>query len=143
LSERQKTFEYIDHPADIGLRIYGKNLPSLFKNAAIAIYDVIGPSFSNKKQNIYRKQIVLTANSVEELLVSFLNEILFFAFGSHVIFQHFLIKIIKNNGETTLECDMAGKKFAHIKREVKAVTYHRVKIIKKDKYIVTDIIVDI
>lgn len=140
LSGRPKRFEYFEHPADIGLRIYGKNLPSLFENAAIALYDVLKPSVNYESQQ-YREKITLSSQTIEELLVSFLNEILFLSTKRHLIFQKFFINI--DCSENNLQCKMTGKQIFDIKREVKAVTYHRIRISRKAGYFVTDIVLDI
>lgn len=142
LSGKPKRFEYFEHPADIGLRIYGKNLPFLFENAVIALYDVIKPSV-NPDSREYKEKIGLISDSIEELLISFLNEILFLAMKRHLIFQKFFININCSENENNLNCEMTGKQIFEMKREVKAVTYHRIRITRKSGYFVTDIVLDI
>ena len=36
-----KNYEIIDHTADMGIKVYGKNLLALFLNAAEAMFDII------------------------------------------------------------------------------------------------------
>jgi len=142
LSGKQKIFEYIDHPADIMLRVYGETLSSLFINAAKGLYDVLKPrTKSGGSEN--RKTGVLKSSSKEELLVLFLNEILFLAIKDHLIFTDFLINIKCSRNQNRLKYNMTGKEIEMLEREVKAVTYHRLKIEKIGKFFQTEIIVDI
>ncbi len=139
---RPKKFEYFEHPADIGLRVYGRDLPSLFENAAAGLYDVLGLSINYSSRD-YRKKIRLSSRTIEELLVCFLNEILFLSVKSHLIFQKFSINIKCSKNKNKLECEMTGKQISEVNREVKAATYHKTGIVKTGEYYVTDIILDV
>ena len=41
---KMKEFELIEHTADVGLRVYGKDLPDLFANAAKGLFSLITDS---------------------------------------------------------------------------------------------------
>lgn len=141
-SGRQKKFEYIEHPADIALRVHGNNLPDLFKNAVTGVYDVLKPQRSESTA-LCKKEINVSANSIEGLLIVFLNEILYFALEKHLIFTEISINIECSGNENKLKCEMAGCNIDGVEREVKAVTYHNVKIKEKGTRLQTDIILDI
>jgi len=142
LSGKPKKFEYLEHPADIGVRVYGKTLNDLFKNAALALYDVFEPSIDNYSKR-YKRKIVLISGTIGDLLISFLNEILFLCVKSHLIFEKFFINISHSNDENKLECEMIGRKISAINREVKAATYHNAKVQRVDGYLYIDIIFDV
>ena len=36
-----KKYEFFDHTADLGLRVYGSSLAELFTNAGFALFDVL------------------------------------------------------------------------------------------------------
>ena len=42
-----KNFEWIDHTADVGVRVCAKNLKTLFKNAAAVMFKLIAKSHKN------------------------------------------------------------------------------------------------
>lgn len=142
LSAKQKKFEYIKHPADIAFRVYGKTLPELFLNAVLALYDILKPHKKPESQ-IIEKNLTLSSSTIEELLVLFLNEILFFTTREYLIFNDFLINIKCLKKEKRLSCNMKGCIFDTLEREVKAVTYHKLKIRKANNYFFTEIVVDI
>jgi len=142
LSGKQKKFEYIEHPADIGIRAYGENLQQLFENAARGLYEILEIQGIQKNKGFKRTKN-LSADSNEDLLVLFLNEILYIAIKEHLIFEEFSI-IINSSGNTkNLHANMTGYKFNDIGREVKAVTYHHMKIENINGILQTDIIFDI
>ncbi|MCM8828737.1 MAG: archease, partial [Candidatus Omnitrophica bacterium] len=115
---------------------------ALFVNAAEGLYDILKPG--DKLEDItIKKKMDCFSGSIEGLLVLFLNNLLFLAMKHHLIFTKFLINIKCLKKVSNLKCDMVGCKFNLIEREVKAVTYHRLKIEKIGDLFQTYIIVDI
>ena len=127
-----KEFEIIDHTADIGIVAYGKTKREVFINAAKGMFEIIAGENRDLKENFYAK-IKLEAKSLEDLLIAWLNELLYISEVKLVILNKFKIKEL-SEGQITAE--IGGTKINHlsvrIKREVKAVTYHRLEI-KKDE----------
>jgi SHS2 domain-containing protein len=127
-----KEFEIIDHTADIGIVAYGKTKREVFINAAKGMFEIIAGENRDLKENFYAK-IKLEAKSLEDLLIAWLNELLYISEVKLVILNKFKIKEL-SDGQITAE--IGGTKINHlsvrIKREVKAVTYHRLEI-KKDE----------
>jgi SHS2 domain-containing protein len=126
-----KEFEIIDHTADIGIVAYGKTKKEVFINAAKGMFEIIAGENREHKENFYAK-IKLEAKSLEDLLIAWLNELLYLSEVKLVILNKFIIKEL-SGGQITAE--VGGTKINHlsvrIKREVKAVTYHGLEI-KKD-----------
>ena len=153
-------FRVIDHTADIGLLIEGKSTEELFAEAARGMFSILAgerlhphlfpPQFPHllssplegeegKERGI---RIRVTAKTLEELLVSFLNELLYLAEKEKAIFAQFKIKIEKIKNRFCLKGEI--KKNSQIpKREIKAATYHNLKIEKKNNFWQTRIIFDI
>jgi SHS2 domain-containing protein len=77
-----KNYELIEHTADIGIKIKGKDLRELFINAALAMFDIIAErkNSQGKRREIKIKQ---KAEDLGELFINWLNELLFF-FGKRV-----------------------------------------------------------
>jgi SHS2 domain-containing protein len=127
-----KEFEIIDHTADIGIVAYGKTKKEVFINAAKGMFEIIAGENRNLKENFYAK-IKLEAKSLEDLLIAWLNELLYISEVKLVILNKFKIKELSDG---QIKAEVGGTKINHlsvrIKREVKAVTYHRLEI-KKDE----------
>lgn len=127
-----KEFEIIDHTADIGIVAYGKTKREVFINAAKGMFEIIAGENRDLKENFYAK-IKLEAKSLEDLLIAWLNELLYISEVKLVILNKFKIKELSDG---QIKAEVGGTKINHlsvrVKREVKAVTYHRLEI-KKDE----------
>ena len=127
-----KEFEIIDHTADIGIVAYGKTKREVFINASKGMFEIIAGEDRDLKENFYAK-IKLEAKSLEDLLIAWLNELLYISEVKLVILNKFKIKELS---DVQIKAEVGGTKINHlsirIKREVKAVTYHGLEI-KKDE----------
>lgn len=127
-------YELIEHTADIGVRIRAKDLKGLFQNAARAMFDIIAekrPQTKDRRpqtKKIYLKQ---KADDLEELFVNWLNELLSLSAAKELIFFDFKIDKLD---ERNIEAQAFGYSIANYKlnTEIKAATYHQLKI-KEDK----------
>jgi len=126
-------YKIIEHTADIGIHVTGKNLKDIFVNSAEGMFKIIigECQYLNKEDFIYK--ILLTAENREALLFAWLNELLFLSETQLVIINQF--KLIKLT-DYYLEAEVRGVKMNRLKhrieKEIKAVTYHCLEI-RKDK----------
>ena len=136
-------YELIDHTADIGIKVKGKDLKNLFSNAAKAMFNVI--ALKPKSIAGLRKkpcQINLKASNREELFVRWLSELLSLSDCKDVYFTD--IKINKLT-ETEIAGTVAGvaRRYFQGTREVKAVTYCDVKVAKRKNGFFAQVIFDV
>ncbi len=132
----------IDHTADICVRVFGNSLEEIFVGSSKAMMEII----TDVEKVNPSKEISIKAQgeNYEELLVKWLQEILYLHEVKKMVFKDFEIKI--ENG-TKAVGKAYGEKIDVDRHEfysnIKAVTYHNLKIISsKDKYRV-DIVFDI
>ncbi len=123
----KKKYELIDHPADLGLRVFGKTRKELFSNAARAMFDqIIDPG--KVKPSLHRSLTVEAPNE-EELLVCFLSELLYLFTSGELIPGKFRIRSLDDRH---LQAEIWGDRFSissyQLKTEIKAVTYHNLTI---------------
>ena len=124
---KNKTYELIEHTADIGIRVRGEDLKELFRNAAAAMFDII----AEKKEPEVKKQaeikIEQKADDLEELFVNWLNELLSLSATKELIFSGFQINKVDKN---TLQAVAMGEDIKNYKvnTEIKAATYHQLKL---------------
>jgi len=116
-------YERLEHTADALVLVSGKDLSERFANAAYAMFDQITDVRKVKAKG--EMKIMLEADSREQLLVDFLQELLFLNDTEDIVFSRF---DVKTDGKK-LEALVWGEKFdekRHSKRSVvKGVTYHR------------------
>ena len=122
-------FDILDHTADIGIVAYGKDITEVFINAGKGLFSLIINSVEVSIKNT--KMITVTAPDMEALLVNWLNELIYLLDTRYLLFKNFEVSKIS---ETEIKAKAYGEKLDakrhHLKREVKAATYHRLKIEK-------------
>ncbi|OGS40407.1 MAG: archease [Euryarchaeota archaeon RBG_13_31_8] len=129
-----KTYELIDHTADVGIKAYGKTLSEAFENAAKAMFDII--TDNSEIENIGQYTIELEADNLEQLLVDWLSELLFLNSANNIVFGFFKVEI--NEKTNKLSAKVFGEKFDISKHkigtEIKAVTYHMLEVNNKKPF---------
>jgi protein archease len=136
---RKTPFEFFDVTADVGFRSYGRNLDEAFENAALAVFDTITDIKRIKKQ--LSKRIIIESEDEKALLYDWLTELLFLHDSEDLIFSQFQVKIRKEGPDRFfLEAEAFGEEFDptihEIRDEVKAVTFHLMKIQSEHGYTV-------
>ena len=122
-----KRFEILDHTADIGIMVYGEDLKSLFENAGKAFFHLI--TDLRKVRLRTERKIEIGGESLERLMVDWLNELLYLHDVENLLFKRFRVE---SAGEAGLKAKVNGEIFQEgvhvIKTEVKAVTYHQLEV---------------
>ena len=137
-----KNYELLEHTADIGIRVKGSGLEEIFVRSAAAIFDIIaqkkGFSFGGRE----KVKIEQAAGDLQELFVNWLNELLSLAATRRIIFYKFIIERLTDNG---IIATAIGKGFKHYKIniEIKAATYHQLKIEKNASGWQAEVILDV
>ena len=137
-----KRYEVIDHTADIGIKAYGKDLRELFVNAAYGMFDILADL-----KNVRAKEqlaIKVEAPNVEELFLSWLSELLYQYNNKKIIFKEFLIEELSGK---VISARAQGEKWDlhkhRLKAEIKAVTYHQLKVQKVKDIWQAEVIFDV
>lgn len=136
-----RRFRFIDHTGDIGVVVYGRDLPELFRHAAQAFFQIITEPAKIQERESHK--ISLECNGREELLVTWLNEFLFLFETKGLLFSRFDLQI--KNGQS-LDAIVWGEEYAEghhpIKTVIKAVTFHQLEIRQEKGIWKTQIIFD-
>jgi SHS2 domain-containing protein len=138
----EKPFEVIDHTADIGIVAYGADIKQVFANAALGLFSLMA-DLDDLKENVQRK-LEISAEDVEVLLVQWLNELIYIFDVEHIIFKSFEIQELTS---TQIRARCFGEKIDlkhhKPKREIKAATYHMLRMSKEDGGYKVQVIFDI
>jgi len=147
-----ENFEVLDVSGDIGIRAYGKTITEAFVSASTGLYSLT----TNLNAIEAKKSIDISVESdtLEGLLVSWLNELIFHLDAYGFIGKKILINEfspIAGQPDSLrayrLKAIIHGEEFDPVRHEgkllIKAATYHRLKIEKKDGLWEIDVIFDI
>ncbi|MCL5291129.1 MAG: archease [Actinobacteria bacterium] len=131
----QQPYETINHTADVGLKASGVTLAEAFENAATGMFSLIS-DLENVGSGA-ALDVYVEAEDRETLLVEWLNELLYLFEVDHWIFKHFRIE--DTDGEHYLRAKAFGEELDlgrhQIKIQIKAVTYHMLKVEHDDRWI--------
>ena len=129
-----KTYELIDHTADVGVKAFGKNLSEAFQNIAKGMFDII--TDNSEIESVGQYDLVLEAPDLEQLLVDWLSELLYLNSARNQVFGFFIVDLDEKNKKLTAK--IFGDKFDLSKHkigsEIKAVTYHMLEVRNKRPY---------
>ncbi len=132
-----KRFEVLDISGDAGIRAFGSTPEELFVNAALAMSSlVIDPDTVKSREKI---EISLRHSSLEGLVVSWLNELVFWFDAYGFMAGEIAVTAFRFPGEApvdtreySLTALLSGERFdpeRHAgKLLIKAATYHRLKV---------------
>ncbi len=128
-----RDFEIIDHTADIGIAAYGDDIRAVFINAALGMLNII--TEVDKISETIRKNISVKAENQTELLAAWLNELLYYFDADNLIFSRFEIT---DMNATDMKAIAYGEQIDlnrhEIKSQIKAATYHMLKLEKTDRF---------
>ncbi len=125
-----KPYEYLEHTADMGLRVFGEELRTLFTNAAHALFETIAVLETIDESKCVR--IDVTAASVDELFVAWLDELNFRHETEELFFKR---ARVHQCCETRVSAEVYGEPANFEKHqvytEIKSVTYHQLRVEQK------------
>ncbi len=134
--------ETFEHTADLGLRIRAPDLETLFAEAAQALFEAILEDLSTVRHE--RKVIVaLKGNDKEFLLFDWLKELLYRFDAEHLLFGRFEVRIGHDGLEGAAWGEPLDRARHNLDHEVKAITYHGLRVAMVDDIWEAEVIVDI
>jgi SHS2 domain-containing protein len=68
-------YQPLSHTGDLGMLVYGRDLPELFAHAAWAMFDLMSDATTMRPQQTVT--VSVEATDLEDLLVRWLNELLY------------------------------------------------------------------
>jgi len=136
-------FKFLEHTADIKFQAFGKSVEEAFENSALAMFNAM----SDKKiKPLTKKKIKVVGEDLENLLYTFLEELLFLLDSKNFFVSKTKLKITEDkNKKFILNADIFGdsvKKY-EMKIDVKAVTYNEMFIKKIGKNWVCQVVLDV
>jgi SHS2 domain-containing protein len=149
-----KKYEPLDISGDVGLKAYGGAIDEVFINAAVGMYSLItNINLIEEKKSI---DISVERSSIEDLFVSWLNELIFhfdtYGFiGKRIEIEssEFGVQSLEKHPTLTykLSAKIYGEDFDSTRHEsrllIKAATYHKLRVQKINDIYEAEVIFDI
>jgi len=123
-----KFYEILNHPADLKIRAFGKNLPQLFANIAQAVAKQQKNKIDKKDKGEW-EIIQIESVDLESLLVDWLGEILYRSEVNKKVYFDFEIMEFSEN-PYKIKARIKGAPVEAKNTDIKAVTYHDLEIKK-------------
>src|SRR3989344_6725042 len=130
--------------ADLAFDTYGKDLNELFTNAGMAIAEASANPKTVKA--VLTKKILLKEPTIEKLLFSFLEELIFLKDSEPMVFKE-ISATVTDGKQCTMKATVIGD---HIKQDeqelrmdIKAVTMHLFEVKKEKNGLKARVVVDI
>ena len=140
------SYEFLEHTADAYVAAYGKDLAEAFESAAVAMFDVM--TEVEKVEAKVEDDVEVEEDDEYALLYSWLENLLVKSDINEMLYSKFEISSIERTSDGfRLKAKIWGEKFNPEKHPqkvgVKAVTYHRMEILKEPNKVTLRFILDI
>jgi SHS2 domain-containing protein len=121
-------FRIIDHTADLGIEVTGRDLAELFAHAAQAMFQLIARG--RGRGPVTTQRLTVTGQDPADLLVNWLRELLYQWSGR----ERLLVAVtVLSVADHAIYADIATEPYQpasqRILHEIKAVTYHRIAVV--------------
>ena len=121
-TESKSGYRELSHTADWALQVWAPSFESLLIQAAEGMYDLAGIQLA--EDQAIERRVEVDGLDQEDLLVSFLSELLYLWSTEGLAFERFEI----NMHEARLVANLEGAEVTAQHKEIKAVTYHGLRI---------------
>jgi SHS2 domain-containing protein len=138
-------FETFEHGADVGIRGFGETLERAFENTAKAMFSIM-VDIENVGTTLEIKSSA-RANSLDNLLVEFLNDLLLQKDLNNCMFSKFIVEIIEDKRGLEARYKAFGERIPqilpHLRTEVKGATFTKLSVVKQEGRYLAQCIVDV
>jgi SHS2 domain-containing protein len=139
-------FEFLEHTADVFVRAHGRTMEEAYENAALSMFETM--TDTDNIAQMQQEIVEVEAEDQYALLYSWLEALLVKFETENVLYSKFQITEWKETAEIfKIKAKIWGEKFDPKKHPqkvaVKAVTYHRMVIIREPDRVILEFILDI
>jgi SHS2 domain-containing protein len=135
-------YEVIEHTADIGLRLRAATLDLLFAEAGRALMGLLFQE-GGEVFPVLNHTVQLESADRNTLLVDWLNELLYLASARHLVFVQFDVRLTDNRLVAQIRGETADPARHTPDHEIKAITYHKLKVEQEGQGWMAEVILDI
>jgi SHS2 domain-containing protein len=126
-----KNYTLLNHTADIGIEVWGNTKKEALAASVEAMFDLIAESDSVTARE--EKKITVSGVDTADMLINLLREALYLFHGDAWLCKTCeILEMAEENITARLHGESYDAKKHQLKMEIKAVTYHTLKIEKRD-----------
>ncbi len=135
-------FELFEHTADIGIRVRSETLETLFAEAARGLFSVIAANLDAVRP-LQEMALKIGGNRHDDLLFDWLDELLYSFDTKHLLLGEFAVTIGAKGLTAVVRGEPIDAARHELHTEVKAITYHGLKVEREGDGWLAEVIVDI
>ena len=135
-------FETFDHTADVGLRIQSATLSDLFSEAARGFSSLIVANLADV-QPVEERTVRVEGSQHDYLLFDWLNELVYLLDHEHLVFSQFEVTFDQEGLTGVCGGERLDRSRHQLEHEVKAITYHDLKVEQHPGGWLAEVILDI
>lgn len=135
-------YETFDHTADIGLRISAATLPELFADGGRGFSSLIVANLADVRP-VEERTIQVAGSEPDYLLFDWLNELVYLLDREHLVFSQFTVTLNDTGLSAVCRGERLDRSRHQLEHEVKAVTYHDLKVEQSPEGWIAEVILDI
>jgi SHS2 domain-containing protein len=137
-----RSFEVIDHTADVGIAAHGSTLPELFETMAEGLFSIMVDAGSVESRVWFERRV--EADDLEGLLVAWLNSLITMLGAESFVPKTFVVdEVSEYRLRATVHGEPVDPDRHRFRLDVKAATYHMVEVTKTDGGWSAKVIVDV
>jgi SHS2 domain-containing protein len=135
-------YEIFEHTADLGLRVRAASLDELFADAGRALFSVIVANF-DAVEPVQELPLEIEGSRLDDLLHDWLAELLYTFDTRRVLLSDFRVRVRDERLEATASGEPFDPERHELDMEVKAITYHGLKVEQDGDGWLAEVIVDL
>lgn len=135
-------YEVFDHTADLGLRVRAADLNSLLADAARGLFSVLIANLDQVRP-VQEKTYVIVGTEHDYLLFDWLTELLYTFEMEKLVLCQFEVRVDADGLHATCLGEPIDRQRHILDHEIKAITYHELKVMRENGGWLAEVIVDI
>jgi len=135
-------YELFEHTADLGLRVRADDLDTLFAEAAACLFSAVLEDISAVRAE-RSVSLEIAGTDRDFLLFDWLRDLLLKFDEDHLVFGRFAVRVRDDGLSSTAGGEPLDPERHLLAHEVKAITYHELKVVRGGEGWLAEVIVDI
>jgi SHS2 domain-containing protein len=135
-------FELFEHTADIGIRVRASSLDELLADAARGLFSIITANLESVRP-LQEITVTIAGDRYDDLLFDWLAELHYTFNTRRLLFSEFNVKCTPKGLTATARGEPIDRARHELDMEVKAITYHGLKVERDGEGWLAEVIVDL